>query len=143
MIDNEKREAYLEEQLQKLSENQEADLLLDFDAAIDEQQEKPYKVKFNDKIFDVPKSMPVGFATFFFRYCYKKVGGKTSLEVPEDRLIQFIELMFGKEMVRAIETSKKSVSIDMVFSTLAMTILDKWGYNIKHNDNSNPSQKKI
>jgi len=141
-MDNDKRESYLNDQLKILADNQEAELLLDFDAAVEEVEEKPYKIKFNGKIYDVPREMPLGFATFFFRYCYKKINNKVTLEVPEDRMMQFIELMFGKEMLRALETSKKAVSIDLVFNKLAGTILAKWGYNVQSN-NSETSQKKI
>jgi hypothetical protein len=141
-MDNDKRESYLNDQLRILADNQEAELLLDFDAAVEEVKEKPYKVKFNGKIYDVPREMPLGFATFFFRYCYKKINNKVTLEVPEDRMMQFIELMFGKEMLRALETSRKAVSIDLVFNKLAGTILAKWGYNVQSN-NSETSQKKI
>jgi hypothetical protein len=140
MMTNEQREEYLNQQVSKIAENQEAELLLDFDAAIEEQSKIPYKVKFLGKIFDVPTEMPLGFATFFFRYCYKKSNGKAFIEVPEDRMIQFIELMFGKEMLRALETAKTPVSIDLVFNKLASSILEKWGYNTQHPVNT---QKKI
>lgn len=141
-MDNDKREGYLDEQLKKLADNQEAELLLDFDAALEEEQAKPYAVKFDGKVYYVPHEMPLAFATFFFRYCYKKNNGRVILEVPEDRMMQFIELMFGKEMLRALEVSKKAVSIRVVFDKLAGTILSKWGYNVQ-SPSSETSQKKI
>src|SRR4030066_187585 len=128
-MDNDKRESYLNDQLKILVDHQEAELLLDFDAAMEEVEGQPYKVKFNNKIYDVPREMPLGFATFFFRYCYKKNNGKVILEMPEDRMMQFIELMFGKEKRRALEISKKAVSIDLVFNKLAGTILATWASN--------------
>lgn len=138
---NEDRLKYLDNQLETLVEHQEAELLVDFDAAIEEheKQNKPYKIKFNNKFFLVPNQMPFDFATFFFRYCYKKVKGKIIMEVPDEKLLRFIELMFGREMLQALESGKKRVEMSLVFETLSMPILEKWGYGL----NDSESKKKI
>jgi hypothetical protein len=136
---NDEKLALLDEKLEELKADQEKDLLLDFDNAIKEKQAKPLTIKFQDEIFEIPASMPFNFSTFFFRYCYKKLNGKIKIEVPEDRMIQFIELMFGKKFVTALERS--TITVDMVFDTLASTILDKWGYSI--NKKSDDMEKKM
>jgi len=133
-VDNDQRMALLDEKLDELRVDQEKDLLLDFDQAIKEKQGKPYTIKFQSEIYEIPNQMPFNFSTFFFRYCYKKQSGKVMVEVPEDRMIQFIELMFGKKFVNALE--KSTVTVDMVFDTLASTILGKWGYGIDNKTNS-------
>ncbi|OFW61774.1 MAG: hypothetical protein A2Z35_05955 [Actinobacteria bacterium RBG_19FT_COMBO_36_27] len=126
---NEEREAFLEEKFEQIQEEQEAGLLLDFDKAIEEKQAKPFTIKILGKFYNIPKQMPFKFATFFFRHCYKKVNGKLTVDVPEEKLFLFIQLMFGNEMLVALEHS--NVSVEDVFDTLALEILSKWGYDIK------------
>lgn len=139
---NKEREEFLDQKFEELQEIQEADLLMDFDKAIEEDQKKPYTIKFLKKYYEVPRQMPFDFATFFFRYCYKKINGKIVVDVPEERIFQFIQLMFGNEMIRALESNKKKrVSVDMVFDKLAMTILEKWGYGVSKKGNN--AEKKI
>jgi hypothetical protein len=138
-VDNNERMALLDEKLDELRDEQEKDLLLDFDKAIEEKQGKPYTIKFKNEIYEIPCQMPFNFSTFFFRYCYKKQNGKVIIEVPEDRMIQYIELMFGKKFVNALE--KSTVTVDMVFDDLSTTILGKWGYGI--DKKSNDMEKKI
>lgn len=140
---NEERGKYLDEKFEEIQEAQEADLLLDFDKAIEEKKENPYKIKFIGKYYDVPRQMPFNFATFFFRYCYKKINGKITIDVPEDKIFMFIQLMFGNEMIKALENNKQRVGIDMVFDKLALVILEKWGYGIKSKKNNNSTEKKI
>lgn len=139
---NDERTKYLDEQLEEIQETQEEELLIDFDKAIEELEEKPYHIKFINKIYEVPRKMPFEFATFFFRYCYKKVKGKVMIDVPDDKLYQFIQLMFGNEMITALETnSKRCINVDMVFDKLALKILDKWGYGVQKRQNK--QEKKI
>lgn len=143
---NKEREEYLDSQLNELAEHQEAELLLDFDKAIEEHEKQniPYKIKFNNKFHFVPREMPFDFATFFFRYCYKKVNGKIKMDVPEEKMMRFIELMFGKDMLRALESGKKRVDMLFVFEKLSMKILDKWGYGLEDKvDESGKPKKNI
>jgi len=139
---NEERSNYLDSQLNELAKHQEAELLIDFDQAIDEYEKEktPYSIIFNGKTFLVPREMPFDFATFFFRYCYKKEKGSTRMEVPEDKILRFIELMFGKSMLQSLESGTKRVNMDLVFQKLALPILEKWGYDLQDNEEA---KKKI
>lgn len=137
---NKDREKFLDEKFEEIQEAQEADLLLDFDKAVEEAKEKPYKIKFLGNYYDIPRQMPFNFATFFFRNCYKKVKGNITVEVPDEKLYLFIQLMFGNEFLRALENNRKRISIDVVFEKLAVTILNKWGYGV--NSTKNKMQEK-
>ena len=127
---NEDREKFLDDKLEEIKEQQEAELLIDFDQALKEKEnkDKPYTVKFEGKYFNVPREMPFDFSVFFFRHCLKKKNGTIDMNLPEDKMMEFIKLMFGADMLRALETSKKRPSIDFVFSKLSAPILEKWGY---------------
>lgn len=126
---NKDREEYLENKFNVLQQNQEEELLLDFDKCIDENK-NPFQIKFLNKKFELPRQMPFSFATFFFRHCYKKNNGKITVDVPEDKILRFIELMFGQEMLKALESNPK-VGINDVFDKLAVKVLDEWGYGVK------------
>lgn len=139
---NEERENFLDQKFKELQAIQEADLLLDFDKAIEEVSENPYKIAYAGKFYDVPRQMPFNFATFFFRHCYKKINGKLTIDVPDDKIFQFIQLMFGNEMIRALE-SNRNISVDSVFEKLAIPILEKWGYGVNKDNGKYSSQKKI
>lgn len=124
--DNEK---FLNEKVQELKEQQESDLIIDFDAAIKEKksQLKQYCVKFNNKYFEVANEMPMSFGLFFFRHCYNKKSGKMNIDIPEEKMYEFIELMFGKELVE--EFSNSTVGMNLVFEKLSPQILKHWGYD--------------
>lgn len=129
---NEERIAYLNAKTQELVEREEEELVLDFDQALEEKEQKPIKVKFQGKIYEVPSQMPFNFAMFFFRNCYKKVGGKVRIEIPEGMMVKFIELMFGEEFTKAVEGA--NVSVNFVLETMAMRVLDGWGYRMKERE---------
>lgn len=141
--DNEARSNYLDQELDKLVKDQENNLLVDFDKAIEEYQNKNnfYKVKFLNEIYNIPKQMPFNFGTFFFRYCYKKINGKITIDVPDEKIMLFIELMFGKEILIPLESTDNKAPLDFVFEKLAMPILEKWGYGVKNK--SQNMEKKI
>lgn len=126
--DNSEKLEFLDKKVIEIQEVQEAELLLDFDKCLEEVKEKPYKVKFAGREFIIPREMPFDFSLFFFRHCYKKKNGIVNMEVPEEKMMEFIKLMFGNEMLRALETSKKRVGINFVFERLATPIMEKWGY---------------
>jgi hypothetical protein len=114
-------EQFLNEKVQELKEQQESDLIIDFDAAIKEKksQLKQYRVKFNE--------MPMSFGLFFFRHCYNKKSGKMNVDIPEEKMYEFIELMFGKKLVE--EFSNSTVGMNLVFEKLSPQILKHWGYD--------------
>ena len=126
LVSNEERVAYLNTKAQEICQREEDELVLDFDQALAEKAEKPIKVKFQGKVYNVPAQMPFNFAMFFFRNCYKKISGRTQIQVPEEKLAQFVELMFGKEFLSVVE--KTSVPMNFVFDTIAQSIMAKWGY---------------
>ena len=136
-LSNEEKIAFLNDKVNELSSNQEADLVTDYDDALREWREKnaPHKVKFKGRVFEVPRSIPFSFSMFYMRHCIKKVNGRTLFVIPEERQSEFIEKMFGEEFLAVLEQSD-DVELQFVFSKLVPDIMSKWGYDIKEPKNS-------
>jgi len=130
---NEERIKYLDEQCLELATNQEEMLVLDFDKAIEESKSEYFNVKLNNKIFKIPSSMPLGFATFFFRNCMHN----ESFDLDDKDLEKFLDLMFGADFIN--EASIINVPTKILFEKMAMPILEKWGYNTEQK-NQNKAQ---
>jgi len=136
---NEERLAYLNTKQDEIAVRQEGELLIDFDKALEESKEEQIKVKFLNKYYQVPTSMPFNFSIFFLRNCYKKVNGKMTVVVPDEYLVKFITMMFGNDFMTALENTKDvRITMGIVFSKIVPAILDKWGYNV-----DTTKQKKI
>lgn len=129
---NETRMAFLNAKTVEMAAEQEENLISDYDEALREWQEKnvPYKVRFKGRIFDVPRSIPFSFSLFYMRNCIQKVDGKTLFIIPDDKIAEFIERMFGEEFLSILNQSD-DVELAFVVQTLVPDIMDKWGYNVK------------
>jgi len=144
-IENEKRLELLENKFEEIKERQESELTYDFDKALEEYVKKKerFTVRFLGKIYELPQSVPFNFSTFFLRYCVKKVGGQQIVSIPDDKILQFIKLMFGQKFLVALETSNDvNVSIEFVNETIVPLVMKQWGYDID-NENVKDLQKKI
>ncbi len=144
-IENEKRLELLENKFEEIKERQESELTCDFDKALEEYVKKKERltVRFLGKIYELPQSVPFNFSTFFLRYCIKKVNGKQVVSIPDDKILQFIKLMFGQKFLIALETSNNvNVSIEFVNETIVPFVMKQWGYDID-NENVKDLQKKI
>ncbi|GAK03124.1 hypothetical protein JCM19037_1417 [Geomicrobium sp. JCM 19037] len=121
---------YLNEKADEISQIQQESLAADYDVALKEynEKDKPKVVKFNNEYFPVAKEMPFKFATFYFRHCVRKVQGKTQMEVPEDRMYEFIELMFGEKFLSSLERSE--AGINFVFQHIVPDIMGMWGHDV-------------
>lgn len=128
---NEEKIAFLNTKTEELSQHQEQELVVDYDEALEEYQaqNKPYKIKFKGTIFNIPRSMPFSFGLFYMRYCIKKRDGKTIFEIPDDKLSEFIEKMFGKEFLDILDQSK-DLELNFVVGRLIPDIMNNWGYSI-------------
>ena len=129
---NKERIAFLNSKVEELAENQEAELITNYDEALKEYKDKskPYKIQFKGRIFEVPRSMPFSFSMFYMRYCITKKEGKTIFDIPEERVGEFIEKMFGKAFLKTLNYSD-DVDMSFILYTLIPDIFSKWGYGIK------------
>jgi len=123
------------------------DLILDFDAAMAEEKASSKKIviKFLNEEFVLPAKIPFNFSVFFLRYCYKKINGTFTIVMPEDKLIQYIELMFGKEFLNKLERNRDPyLSFMFVFTEIVPKVMKEWGYDINVDPEKIKSiQKKI
>ncbi|MFA7215376.1 MAG: hypothetical protein WC187_04955 [Bacillota bacterium] len=136
LLTNEQKIAFLNNKTEELSNMQEQELVMDYDEALREYQEenKPYKIKFKGRVFDVPRSMPFSFGLFYMRHCIKKVKGKTVFEIPDDRMSEFIEKMFGAEFLEMLDQSA-DIEMHFVISKLIPDIMNNWGYTVSQSKN--------
>lgn len=136
---NEDRILFLDQKAAELQQVQQEDLVADYDEALREyeNQNKPHYVKFAGEVFAVPREMPFNFAAFYFRHCIRKVRGKTEMVVPEDKLYEFIELMFGREFLSVLERS--DVGMNFVFERIVPDIMKMWGHDV----NAEKKQKNV
>lgn len=140
---NNERIAYLNQKHEEILENQESSLLIDFDAALKEEEAKGYKIKVLEKYFYIPAAMPFNFSTFFLRHCYKRIKGKMVVTIPEDKMMDFLKLMFGNDFLICLENSNnRNLSIDFVYKKIIPVIMKSWGYNMD-NSKTQELEKKV
>lgn len=134
---NEDRIKYLDEKHEEIKKNQEDDLVLDFDKALEEEKAKSSKIiiKLMGCEFKLPKKMPFNFSTFFLRNCYKKIEGQWVIVMPEDKVLEYIELMFGKDFINKLEQKNNDISIDFIFKNVVPGIMKQWGYDVDTSKN--------
>jgi|GEM_PF-3256173 len=131
LVTNEERIAFLNSKMEELTNEQEQDLVSDYDQALSEykNQNKPFLVRFKGKVFEVPRSMPFSFSMFYMRHCIVKINGKTQFQIPDDKIEEFVCRMFGKTFYSELELSD-DVEMGFVLGTLVPDIFAKWGYGI-------------
>ena len=134
----EEKIALLNQKTEEAAVEQEKELVTDYDEALKEYMEdnKPYKIKFKDKVFNVPSSMPFSFGMFYLKNCIQKKGGKTMFSIPDDKLNEFIEKMFGKQFLDILNSSDE-VELKFVIGKLIPDIMAKWGYGVSANESGN------
>jgi len=124
---NEERIAFLNEKAKELQVKQQEELVGDYDAALEEyrKKKKPHVIKFLGRKYTVPASAPFNFMTFWLRHCMKKRDGRLIVEIPDDRLLEFLQLMFGVEFVQDIEA--EGIEFEFIWNHIALDVLALWG----------------
>lgn len=132
----EEKIAFLNQKTEEVVAKQEKELITDYDEALNEYKlkNKSHKIKFKGKVFDVPSSMPFSFGMFYLKHCIQKKNGKTIFSIPDDKLDEFIERMFGKKFLLELNASD-DVELKFVIGELVPDIMAKWGYGINKDDN--------
>jgi hypothetical protein len=139
---NAERMAYLNQKESEIAERQEKNLVLDFDKALEEETKSQIEIKLLGRSYFLPTEMPFNFSTFFLRNCYKKIKGQWTVLMPEDKVLPFIELMFGKKFINQIENSKDNrISLEFVMRNIVPKVMEQWGY--KMNNSKENAQKKM
>lgn len=127
---NDERILFLNQAAEELARRQAENLVADYDAALAEYRDKnrPFVVRFGGRNYELPRSMPFAFTMFYLRHCLQRRGGRTVFEVPDDRLGEFLTLMFGRRFARDIETS--GVEVNFVMSRIVPDIMGRWGLSV-------------
>lgn len=133
----------LDQRLEDEKREQEERLLIDFDEVVKEHKSKPFTIRFQEKFYEIPASMPFNFSMFFFRYCLKRKNGKQVIDIPEDKVDRFIELMLGRQFLNSLERSEEAFEFEMIMDRLATPILEKWGYGTSKTSNNQAKKKYV
>ena len=141
---NADRIKFLNEKQEEITERQSNNLVLDFDQALKEENKQKIEIKLLGRTYFLPKKMPFNFSTFFLRNCYKKIKGQWTVVMDDDKIMPFIELMFGKKFIENLENSRDNrISMMFVYEKIVPKILDQWGYNMDTSKSGHISEKKI
>ena len=141
---NADRIKFLNEKQEEITERQSNNLVLDFDQALKEENKQKIEIKLLGRTYFLPKKMPFNFSTFFLRNCYKKIKGQWTIIMDDDKIMPFIELMFGKKFIENLEKSRDNrISLMFVYQNIVPKILDEWGYHMDTSKSGHISEKKI
>jgi hypothetical protein len=142
---NNDRIQYLNSKQEEIESNQVDTLVLDFDEALKEEEAKIKKVKIviAGKEYNIPSKMPFQFSTFFLRHCYKKVKGRWTITMQEDKVLPFLEKMLGKKFIMDFENSNNTaLSIDFIFTKIVPKIMGTWGIDVNNAQSKFQNEKK-
>jgi hypothetical protein len=142
---NNDRINYLNSKQEEIESNQVETLVLDFDEALKEEEAKIKKIKIvvAGKEYNIPSKMPFQFSTFFLRHCYKKVKGRWTITMQEDKILPFLEKMLGKKFIIDFENSNNtSFSIDFIFKKIVPKIMSTWGIDVDNAQSKFKNEKK-
>ena len=133
--DNAERIQYLENKQAEIAQNQEDNLVFDFDEALKEDSKQKIEIRLLEKTYYLPQKMPFSFSTFFLRHCYRKINGKWTIAFEDKYLMPFLELMFGRKFLDDLERSRDNrISMMFVYEQIVPKIMKEWGYNVNPND---------
>lgn len=136
---NADRIKYLNEKQDEIAQNQEKNLVFDFDEALKEDNKQKIEIKLLGKTYYLPMKMPFSFSTFFLRHCYKQIRGEWTVAFEDKYMMPFIELMFGKKFLDDLEKARDNrISLMFVYEHIVPKVMKQWGYNVNPN-----TQKKI
>jgi len=128
-MDKQAKIDFLNEKHAELIENQEQELILDFDEALKEYKTKipTFKIKFKGEFYNIPTEMPFSFSMFYMRNCLVTRNGKTVFEIPDDKFKEFISLMFGTKFLAQLEkVENDDVTFNFVIGKMIPEIMEKW-----------------
>jgi hypothetical protein len=127
----------LNEAFNKFKAQQEQELVIDFDSAIEAQKKKAIKIKFRGRVYEVPPETP----QWYMNIIQRKLHETKSLNfdaLSEEEIIDRMEIsdqqhqdifsrLFGDEFVDEY-LDENYVSMSVIHNELLNPILVKWGW---------------
>ena len=104
----------LNQAVEQVAKKQESDLVIDFDAAVKE--EEHFTIRFEGRDYTLPTSPSAKMVLFLTRH---------NNAVPDDKIISMLDLMFGKDFSKALEQSDHSLA--SITKLILNPVLTKWG----------------
>jgi hypothetical protein len=125
-LEDQKTIDFLDRKLDEAIKAEVEENSIDFDRAYEEYQNKnkPIKIKFKGRTFNIPASVPTQFYVFYLRNCIRNENGKQIVDIPTDKMPEFIKLMFGEEFYEFI--IQNEIEFEFVIGKMASGILEKW-----------------
>src|SRR5699024_9834058 len=112
----------LREAAAKFQSQENDSLVIDFDAAVEEQKAKAIKVKFGGDVYELPSKTPAWLVPFLSR-------NKNAEGIMEDESnYELIELLLSKEFANRIVYDKDNfVSFESVNNNIILPVMEQWG----------------
>lgn len=140
----------LDDALKFGKEQQEKELVIDFDASVEEQKAKPIKVKYKGKVYEVPSMTPQWYTNLVNRKL-ARVKDLNVEDMSEEELIERLAIsdeeneeiyrrLFGDEFVDQF-MDDNWVNMKNFNDDLLYPILEKWGW-AKPKDTTDITKKK-
>jgi len=137
----------LNEAQEEMTAEQEAELVADYDAALEEwmSKDKPKQIKFRGKLFTVPQKEPFAHALFVSRHTKfvfdKKQNRKVpQLIIPDDKGEEYVRLILGNDFLREIE--KSGADVNFVMQKIIPDIRKMWGSGQEKKEEQGDSKNK-
>ncbi len=111
----------LHEEAEKYRKEQQESLIIDFDEAVREEQSKAVKIKFQGKLYELPKSAPAWLPLFVNRHAKNGV-------LNDEQNLKLIEGLLGKEFSdKIVDEQNNFVSFELVNDKILTPVMEMWG----------------
>lgn len=128
---NEERREFLNKKAIEEAREQERELVFDFDEAWSEYKTlaTPYRIKFLGQVYEISRSVPFSFMVFSAANCYTRDNsGRLVFQIPEDKIMDYLRAMFGKEFTEAL--AKSDVDVNFVMKKIVPKVFELWGMDM-------------
>lgn len=118
------KEVDLHEEANRWKEKQQEELIIDFDQAVAEEKANAIKVKFQSKVYELPKSTPAWLPLFINKHADENG------VVSDTKNLEMISALLGKDFAAKVADDKNNfVSFELVNDRILKPVMDEWGFN--------------
>lgn len=118
------KEVDLHEEAENWKQKQQDELIIDFDQAVAEEKANAMGVKFEGKIYNLPKSTPAWLPLFINKHA------DDNGVVSDEKNLEMIAALLGKDFAEKVADDKNNfVSFELVNNKILKPVMDEWGFN--------------
>lgn len=117
-------EVDLHQEAESWKRKQQDDLIIDFDQAVAEEKAKAIKVRFEGKVYELPKSTPAWLPLFINKHADKDG------VVSDEKNLEMIAALLGRDFAEKVADDKNNfVSFELVNSKILKPVMEEWGFD--------------